>query len=370
MKGTNDGAPTNGSSRWIEAAYWVDTLKQSSDVDVAHVKLHSFAKWTRDALNIQTYDQVFRLVWDRKRYRRRPVPTTEELQKDTYDPCVSVEEWLSQQKAVEGGLRRSRFLVIVTAVAAAVLVVVAVPVLISRTAHERPNSEWAQAYETSLGTSRNFILPDGSVTTAAGLTRFSVRYTEGYRTILVDQGEVLFQVKHNLSRPFRVFAGPARITAVGTTFDVRRDAERTSVAVTEGTVDVRPTAQSESHGDVSFTKRADAVLWTPVLLQRGQRISYEDDGRVSPVEHADPADTTAWRDGQLRFEHERLRSVVQAVNRYSRVPIVIDDPAAEDYLYSGTVMQSQTDEWILGLERIFPVRITKGADERVHIVSR
>jgi hypothetical protein len=49
-------------------------------------------------------------------------------------------------------------------------------------------------------------------------------------------GEAFIKVHHDKARPFTVRAGAMSVTAVGTAFDVRREADRVTVTVEEGTI--------------------------------------------------------------------------------------------------------------------------------------
>jgi len=73
----------------------------------------------------------------------------------------------------------------------------------------------------------------GSSTTAGWHKRFYERadrsvgnFTRSRRSVILGRGEALFEVAHDSARPFVVIAGNGSITAVGTTFDVRKDADR------------------------------------------------------------------------------------------------------------------------------------------------
>jgi ferric-dicitrate binding protein FerR (iron transport regulator) len=106
-------------------------------------------------------------------------------------------------------------------------------------------------------------------------------------------------------------------------------------------------------------------------LNRGQELIYDAMGRFSVPRAADSDLSTRWRDGQLRYRSELLRNVIPDVNRYSRRPLILGDKAAGDLVYSGTVFERDVDEWIDGLQRIYPeVEVTITESQHVLIRTR
>lgn len=64
--------------------------------------------------------------------------------------------------------------------------------------------------------------------------------------------------------------------------------------------------------------------------------------------------TVAWRPGRFEYRRVPLSHVIQDANRYSKRKLVLGDSAAGALLYSGTLFSRDVDEWIVGLERIYP----------------
>jgi len=224
--------------------------------------------------------------------------------------------------------------------------------------------EFAGIYETPHGVHQRYVLADGSTVMMGAETRLSVHYEAKRRSIVMERGEALFQVKHSAVRPFIVYAGPGSVTAIGTTFDVRRDDDRVVVTVSEGSVEIQPATSELHHAPASA--QADSARWVPAKLARGQRMIYEDDGKATPVEDANPAGEVAWREGRLEFDREPLSSVLQTVNRYSHYKITAEGDTGE-LLYTGLVLEDRIDGWLQGLTQIFPVLIDHQGNDRVVI---
>jgi transmembrane sensor len=96
----------------------------------------------------------------------------------------------------------------------------------------------SEDYVTGIGEQRTVRLDDGSMLTLNTRSRASVRYSRAERTIELREGEALFKVAKDSSRPFLVLGGHAVVRAVGTEFVVRREPASTAVTVLEGRVSV------------------------------------------------------------------------------------------------------------------------------------
>src|SRR5690242_2232065 len=77
-------------------------------------------------------------------------------------------------------------------------------------------------FVTGKGETKVVALKDGSVVTLNTASEIQVNYSEALRSVELIQGEALFDVAKNKSRPFVVSAGDTNVRAVGTSFTVRR----------------------------------------------------------------------------------------------------------------------------------------------------
>jgi ferric-dicitrate binding protein FerR (iron transport regulator) len=87
---------------------------------------------------------------------------------------------------------------------------------------------------------RNETLSDGSVITMNKHSKFSFsqRILQKERIVKMKEGEAFFQVKPDKDKPFVIHSGDVTITVVGTSFHVKRHAEKTEVIVESGLVKV------------------------------------------------------------------------------------------------------------------------------------
>jgi len=143
-------------------------------------------------------------------------------------------------------------------------------------------------------------------------THIVVHYDRHSRRVELEAGEALFDVAKSSDRPFMVTAGDRQVTALGTSFVVRRDAQRLAVTLVEGKVTVNQT----------FT------------LSPGQRLTLTPGGGAR-LDMPSLEIATAWRRGQVILDDTPLSSAVAEMNRYSPVELVIEQPEAGRLLISG-----------------------------------
>jgi transmembrane sensor len=198
-------------------------------------------------------------------------------------------------------------------------------------------------YATGVGERREVALPDGSALQLDAASSVSLDFTAGRRIVRLHEGRAVFDVRSDPARPFEVLAAEGRTTAVGTVFQVAREAQGASVTVLEGRVEVRPPA---SGGQAAAR-----------LLEVGERASYGEDGRLDVHRVDDPTVATAWRRGKLIVDGERLGDVVDIAARYRRAPIVIVDEAAANLKVTGVFELADTDGLLSAIDQTLPVRV-------------
>ena len=222
------------------------------------------------------------------------------------------------------------------ALAACAMLVLLVPVL-----WWMRDGEWLRlpkSYETQRGEQSQWQLPDGSALHLNTDSAAVVRYSGRERVVELTRGEALFQVVHQDFRPFRVTAGVADVIAVGTRFNVYRRLDRTIVTVVEGEVRVianpraRLTGSGLSPSDTRYVKA-------------GFQLSVDAGGVSTQPMAVDLGRALAWLQRMIAFERRPLGEVAEEFNRYSRVPIEIDDAALRALPVSGVFDPYDTDSF-------------------------
>lgn len=206
-----------------------------------------------------------------------------------------------------------------------------------------------QVYRTGVGEQATVTLADGSQATLNTASTLAVDYTRSRRRLRLLAGEAWFDVAKNPQRPFVVAAAGHSVTATGTSFDVRVDPDRLRVAVSEGRVLVAA-GERTPLAAVSAGQLAE-VRGGTVLVARAGPVSGD------------------WRAGRLQFDAVTLGEAVAEMNRYRRLPIVVDDPAASRLRISGVFEAGEGTSFVEALPLTHPVSIDRRPDA-IHVASR
>jgi transmembrane sensor len=206
----------------------------------------------------------------------------------------------------------------------------------------------AGIYRTGVGERSGIVLPDGSVATLDTDSQLRVAYSSSERGVYLVKGQALFEVAKGKPIPFQVYAAGQRITAVGTTFNVRIRRPEVQVSMVEGVVRVRPVAPAAKPG-------------TPVqelTLRAGESLTAEpaEPAIVKPV---DTSQIATWRGGLLVFEDEKLSDAVAEINRYTDKPIRLADRSIGEYRVTGVFKTNDPSHFASAMSEVFPVEVER-----------
>jgi len=170
-------------------------------------------------------------------------------------------------------------------------------------------------YATTVGEQRTLTLDDGSLACLNTHSQLTARFTSSTREVRLEDGEALFKVRRDPTRPFLVKTDDVVIRALGTQFNVYRKAEATVVSVVEGAVEV-------------------------ATRQGSQRLAAGEEARIAPdtvtqVRQVDVTRMATWRQRRLVFELKPLAEVAQEFNRYNREPRIRVEGHARSKRFSG-----------------------------------
>ncbi|MBL8269333.1 FecR family protein, partial [Steroidobacter sp.] len=126
------------------------------------------------------------------------------------------------------------------------------------------------------------------------------------RELHLLDGEALFSVAHDSTRPFEVHVGDALVRAVGTQFNIRRNARDTTVSVLEGTVLVAALEPQQE----SAAQRAQT-------LTAGEEVRITAHVGLDKLAQPNVRNAVAWRDRVLSFNGEPLGTIAAEINRYN-----------------------------------------------------
>lgn len=325
----------------LQAADWVGRLSNSS---LSVEETLAWQEWMRaDARHAEAFHRFEQISRSLRMMEPPQAPGKWQLERDSYDGSVPLSDWQARKRS-SGWRLTSRAAL---AAALALMVVAAAWVMLaSGWISPHPSQE---VMMTRVGENRVVHLTDGSTVTLGGDTRLEWTFTSRQRQLALSHGEALFEVARDASRPFKVRAGDATVTALGTAFNVRRASDHTVVAVTNGRVVVEPAAHLLP---VAVLREFKPKL-RPVRVDAGQQTVAGSEGIERATRIEDVGSTTSWQKGRLTFRLQPLRYVLEDVNRYSRKPIVAADEHEGSLLVSGTVIGDNVDGWVASLEHAF-----------------
>lgn len=199
-----------------------------------------------------------------------------------------------------------------------------------------------QTYRTARGERKTVTLADGSRLDLNTDTELAVHLSRRGREVKLLHGEAVFTVAHGDARPFDVLAGNGRVRDIGTQFDVRRHADRISVSVLEGEVEV--------------TGREGGAAQ---VLRQGQQLSYTLAGDITPAAPIAIATAAAWREGRLAFNSQPLAEILAELGRYHGAVVVVASSRTLNTKVSGTVPIDDFGLALRTLAATLPVKLTQ-----------
>lgn len=311
-----------------EAAAWHERLGTTS---VATQTIEDFFTWRALPGNADAYRRVQR-VWT-------------ESGRASADPVLAqaLEEArlrAARRRLVRG--RRPLMIGSVVAVAGAVCLAVS-------------GTFWWQGrglYSTDVGQQRVVELADGSNVKMDTGSRIRVRLERGMRRVDLMEGQALFTVAHDATRPFVVQAGDTEVVAVGTVFDVQRRGADVDVTLVSGIVDVA----------------SASVPARKTRMNAGQQTRVSSgDVRTRAV---DTKSATAWTQGRLIFEDVPLANAVAEINRYLPEKIFIDDATLNAAPINGVFRTGDRDAFVAAASDALGLVASSGAGGSVRLSRR
>lgn len=183
-------------------------------------------------------------------------------------------------------------------------------------------------YATDKGEIRRITLADGSIATLDADSAIRVHMDAAGRHIELLAGRAHFQVaRQTPPRPFTVKTPDGDAEALGTRFDVSREAGSTTLSVFESRV--RATC-SECPADTP-----------PATLGAGERVRLDVTGihvepRALPQEEG-------WTEGTLVFQDTPLADALAVLGRHTHLIILVPSADARRQRVSGTVSSKDPD---------------------------
>lgn len=349
------------TQRLREAADWLVRLSQDvqSEADIAE-----WIRWGEaDPKNLAALESL-QVLW--RGAKQRP-PSAAALAQLLGADIDARTPWLappndSKQAAPYLARSEHRATRLALAIAASILLLLGLGVqrfYATRLSPQAIGAAQPKLLQSALAQNQHALLADGSDVDLGASSSIDIEFTPRQRLLELRGGEAFFHVKHDKGRPFVVSAGQLQVVAVGTAFDVRRADFEVVVTVEEGVVEIIRAARldpADLPDPTSATQRSDHSM----RASAGDQLVFN--VRTGQIHQArvDSSMAVAWRTGRLEFVGDSLDSVLAAVDRYTRRPIVLADPELGQIAFTGTIFLDSIDQWIDSLPKVLPVAVERG----------
>lgn len=177
-------------------------------------------------------------------------------------------------------------------------------------------------YATLKGERADYTLSDGSVASLNTDSEISYYLDKNERRVVLERGEVLFDVVRDIDRPFIVDSLNAKVVVLGTRFSVRASEQDVVVSVLSGVVLVGAAQDTSSDNN-------------EVTLIAGQQAALDAENGAIDVDRFNPDAAVSWQLGRALYEDETLAYVVTDLNRYFPAKLVVADDALNDIRVTG-----------------------------------
>lgn len=178
---------------------------------------------------------------------------------------------------------------------------------------------------TETGTMKYLVLSDSSEIwlNASSQLRYPTSFSKKSRTVYLPQGEAFFQVKHDVNRPFKVYAGKLEVGVLGTSFNINNysDLQSQTIVVNTGTVRI-------SHGS--------KVL---AVLEKGKQFRYDKITKAFKVTDVDQTLSYSWRDGKTILQDASFSAVAAVFKNWYGVELKSKIADINNYSYTLTIQR-------------------------------
>ncbi len=331
MEGFVDASASKSNPARVQAVDWLLRL-EASPADRA--LREAFERWLAESEAHRAAFEAAQVTWGCLGKLPHDL-SLESLAPAGRAPAVAVPRG-GQQAGIAASKPRRRartFWTAAGALAAACLLLVAVPILRERLAAD---------HVTGVAELRDVTLPDGSVAALDANSAISVEFDEGTRAVTLLSGQAFFQVVPDVGRPFRVTAGEVSVRVTGTSFSVDKLAGAVAVAVQSGTVEVT-------------VPGPDPVS----RLGMGDRLVFDRRAREVRREQVAPTMVDSWRAHRLVVHDATAGEMVEVLGRYLPGVIVVRDPSWNRASISGVFDLSHPQEALTALAESQHARLTR-----------
>ena len=229
------------------------------------------------------------------------------------------------------------------------------------------DSEKITEIAAPLGSKSSVILPDGTnVTLNAGS---KISYAGSYGDRLRDihlEGEAFFDVVTNKNKPFIVNTSSIKITALGTSFNVKayEGEETVQTTLVEGLIKIENDKVKDDYlylepNQVAVFKKSTDKLEIQEQTKQDQITANKKREEIDYIlkkssvilKIDDPKPYTSWKDDQLIITGESLGELATKLGRMYDVTFGFENDVVKNYSFKGT-LEKETLEQVLNVIRL------------------
>ena len=303
---------------------------------------------------------------------RAAVRATECYRSEKKYDIERVRSRLIRRIELAGETRKTDFRILFRVAASLLLLVTTYIIFESIRDHKAIQAEAAiyNTIESPLGSRARVYLPDSTyvVLNAGSTLRYPINFLGKDNREVLLSGEGFFEVRENKSSEFVVRVGDIRITALGTTFNVKAYPEEAVIEATlvegllrinrggnqKGAVILRPNEK------ISIVKEEGGIHREPAGLASGQGTEPHQLQRI-PVKEVhveksiDPVTDISWKDREWVIRGKTMEELSVMLERRFNVEIVLGDGEVGSFRFSGTLTDETLEQVLFAIRSTAPV---------------
>lgn len=201
-------------------------------------------------------------------------------------------------------------------------------------------------FATGFGETLDIVLPDSTLVMLnanSSLTYFlSWNQPEEERVVWME-GEGFFDVSHRDGQKFIVRTEQAAVEVLGTEFNLSERRGNTEVILSTGKVALHLQEQK-------------------VLLDPGEKVSYDSENNTVEKKIVNPDLLTSWRNNELVFEATTLADIALLLEDNYGYKVRFEDASVKNLLFSGTIKADKVNLLLEALAETHRLKISQEND--------
>jgi transmembrane sensor len=234
-----------------------------------------------------------------------------------------------------------------------------------------PMTTESNTYVTLVGQQIDTTFDDGSIIHLNTNSHIETKFSDEKRIIRLIKGEALFEVAHDPDRPFIVYAGDRLVQAIGTKFVVHLQSENIQVTVTDGKVKMSKVALNTKLPDIKELNNT-TLQKNDLYIAKGEKVVVGSN-QVPELTQFKPEKMNrelSWLDGKLIFVNDELFHVIEEINRYVDVEILVEDPSLRNVKISGRFDLQDSEALIEAIELSFNMKSQRLSANKILLTKK